>query len=73
MEVFKGFLSRALHVCSEKYLAQEMKFLTIVFVESGHSITVSEKIAKEYINSVTPINEKENIGKIKTNKIVKLP
>ena len=27
MGVFKGFLSRALHICSENYLAQEIDFL----------------------------------------------
>ena len=47
MEVFKGFLSRALHICSEKYLAQETwKFEINVFVENGHGITVLEKATK---------------------------
>ena len=26
MKVFKGFLSQAPHICSEKYLSQEIKF-----------------------------------------------
>ena len=48
MGVFKGFLSHALHICSESYLAQEIEFLINVFAENGHSITVLEKVAKEY-------------------------
>ena len=37
--VFKGFLSRALHICLENYLAQEMDI-----DENGHSITVLERV-----------------------------
>ena len=46
MRVFKGFLSRALHICSENYLALEIEYLINVFVENGHSITVLEKVTK---------------------------
>ena len=46
MGVFKGFLSRALHICSENHLPQEIDFLINVFVENGHSITVLEKVTK---------------------------
>ena len=55
MGVFKGFLSRALHICSESYLAQEIEFLINVFAKNGHSITVLEKVAKEYMNNITSI------------------
>ena len=34
MGVFKAFLSRALHICSENYLAKEFEFLINVFVEN---------------------------------------
>ena len=60
MGVFKGFLSRALHICSESYLAQEIEILINVFEENGHSITVLEKVAKEYINNITSVKEKVN-------------
>ena len=73
MGVFKGFLSRALHICSENYLAQEIQFLRNVFVENGHSITVLEKVTKEYMNNITPVNEKLNVETIKHGEIVKLP
>ena len=46
MEVIKGFLSLALHICLEEYLAQETKFEINVFVENGHGITVLEKATK---------------------------
>ena len=71
--VFKGFLSRALHICSESYLAQEIEFLINVFAENGHSITVLEKVAKEYMNNITSVKDKVNIETIKNSKIVKLP
>ena len=73
MGVFKGFLSRALHICSENYLAQETEFLIKVFAKNGHSITVLEKITKEYMNNITSLKEKVNVETIKNNKIVKLP
>ena len=73
MGVFKGFLSRALHICSESYLAQEIEFLLNVFAENGHSITVLEKVAKEHMNKITSAKEKVNIETIKNSKIVKLP
>ena len=46
MGVFKGFLSRALHICSENYLALEIEYLINLFVENGHSSTVLEKVTK---------------------------
>ena len=73
MGVFKEFLSRALHICSESYLVQEIEFLINVFVENGHSITVLEKVAKEHMNNITSVKEKVNIEAIKNSKIVKLP
>ena len=57
--VFKWFLSRALHICSDNYLAQEIEFLI--------------NVTKEYMNNITPMKEKVNIETIKNNKIVKLP
>ena len=73
MGVFKGFLSRALHICSENFLAQEIECLIKVFAENGHSITVIEKVTKEYMNNITPGKEKVNTDTIKNDKIVKLP
>ena len=47
MGVFKRFLSRALHICSENYLAQEIDFLINDFAENGHCITVLEKVSQK--------------------------
>ena len=73
MGVIKGFLSRALHICLENYLAQEMQFLINIFAENGHRITVLEKVTKKYINNITSKKVKANIEIIKNDKIVKLP
>ena len=58
MGLFKGFLSRALDICSESYLAQEIEFLINIFAENGHDITVLKKVTKEYMNNITPVKEK---------------
>ena len=34
--IFKGFVSRAKKLCSEKYLDDELNFLVDMFVENGH-------------------------------------
>ena len=73
MGVFNGFLSRALHICSENYLAQKIDQLINVFAENGHSTTVLEKVTKKYMNNITSNKEKVNIETIKNDKIVKLP
>ena len=71
--VIKRFLSRALHICSENYLAQEIQFLINIFAENGHRITVLEKVTKKYMNNITSKKVKANIEIIKNDKIVKLP
>ena len=43
MGVFKGFLSRALKICLQIYLAQEIQFSINVFAENRHNITTLEK------------------------------
>ena len=73
MGVFKGFLSRARHICSENYLAEETEFLIKVFEQNGHSIIVLGKVTKKYMNNITSKKEKVNIETIKNDKILKLP
>ena len=51
MGVFKKFLTRTLPICSEKHLAQETEFL----INVEHSITVSERVIKEYMNNITTV------------------
>ena len=63
MGVFKAFLSRALHICSENYLTQEIEFLVNVFAEK------SPKIYEQH----TSKKENVNIETIKNDKVVKPP
>ena len=44
--IFKGFISRAKSICSPKYVKEEIRFLTNVFVENGYDRTRLEKIVK---------------------------
>ena len=46
--VFKGFLVRALRICSTQYLEDEIQFLVDVFVENGHDRRMLEKIVETY-------------------------
>ena len=58
MDVYKGFLSGALHTCSGNHLAQEIEFLINVLAGNGHSIAVLEKVKKKYMNNITSNKEK---------------
>ena len=64
--IFKGFASRANKLCSEKYIEEELNFLTDMFVEDGHDRNHLNSLVKENKHQA-PKNE--NTG---TN-IVKLP
>ena len=44
MRVFKGILSGALNNCSDKCLAQEIKFLINAFAGNEYNNTVLEKV-----------------------------
>ena len=72
MDVYKGFLSGALHTCSGNHLAQEIEFLINVLAGNGHSIAVLEKVKKKYMNNITSNKEKINIETIKNDKTIKL-
>ena len=57
--VLKGFVLCALLICSEIYLAQEIKCLINFFPENGHSIAVLEKVIKGYMNNIASVKEKK--------------
>ena len=42
--IFKGFLARATKICSEKYLREEIEYLTDIFCENGHDRKTLQKI-----------------------------
>ena len=49
VSVFKGFLSRAYKICSERYIDEEIQFLIHVFTENGYQRKTLEKITKNYL------------------------
>ena len=64
--IFKGFVSRAIRLCSGKYLDEELNFLVDMFVENGHDRNYSNSIINENKHQA-PNNEN------KDSKITKLP
>ena len=54
--VFKGFVHRALKICSEKHLKNELDFLIEVFVENGYDINKLQNIVKQISNKSTQMN-----------------
>ncbi|XP_065645218.1 uncharacterized protein LOC136075711 [Hydra vulgaris] len=73
MGVFKGFLSRAVKICSKKYLDDEIQFLINMFAENGHDRLKLETTAKNYIQKRINLS-KINYNKTETFKYtVKLP
>ena len=42
--IFKEFLARATKICSEKYLREEIEYLTDIFCENGHGRKTLQKI-----------------------------
>ena len=66
--IFKGFVSRAKKLCSEKYLEEELKFLIDMFAENGRD--------RNYLSSIIIIKEdKYQAPKIENthSNIAKLP
>ena len=51
VSVFKGFLSRAYKICSERYIDEEIQFLIDVFTENGYEKQTLEKITKNYFKA----------------------
>ena len=73
VSIFKGFLSRAYKICSERYIDEEIEFLIDVFTENGYKRKTLEKITKNYLNGLQnpPFNNKDASEYI--NKALKLP
>ena len=70
--IFKGFIARALRICSTKNLNDEVTFLIDVFVQNGHDRGELVNIADTYITQwnhpKTPVDEQ-----VEEIKVVKLP
>ena len=64
MGVFKGFLSRAYKICTEKHLQSEIDFLIDIFTENGHNRNTLTNIATEYLWNINKPKDKK--AKIRT-------
>ena len=73
VSVFKGILSRAYKICSERYIDEEIQFLLDVFTENGYERKTLEKITKNYLNELQnpPVSNKDTSENV--NNVVKLP
>ena len=69
MRVFKGFLSRAYKICTEKYLQSETDFLIDIFTENGHNRNTLTNIATEYLRNInkSKSNDQNNTKNTKTS------
>ena len=73
VSVFKGFLSRACKICSERYIDEEIQCLIDVFTENGYERKTLEKTTKNYLKVLQnpTVNNKDTSEDI--SKVVKLP
>ena len=70
--VFKGFLSRAYKLCTEKHIQSEIDFLIHIFTENRHNRSTLTKIATEYLQNINqPKSNDQN--NTKNTKNIKLP
>ena len=73
MGVFKGFLSRAYKICTEKYLQSEIDFLIDIFTENGHNRNTLTNIATEYLRNINKPKSNDQNNTKNTKNIIKLP
>ena len=57
--IFKGFVHRAMIICSDKYIKDELAFLKNVFVENGYKENILWKIIEEETSKSTQQNTKK--------------
>ena len=72
VSVFKGFLSRAYKVCSERYIDEEIQFLIHVFTENGYQRETLEKITKNCLKVLQNPHVKNDTS-ADISKVVKHP
>ena len=73
VSVFKGFLSRAYKICSERYTDEEIQFLIDVFTENGYERKTLEKITRNYLKELQNPPGNNNDTSEDISKTVKLP
>ena len=72
MGVFKGFLSRAYKICTEKHLQSEINFLIDIYTEYGHNSNTLTNIATEYLRNINK-PKSNNQNNTKNTENIKLP
>lgn len=70
--IFKGFIHRALKICSDNYVDLEMQFLVDVFVENGYDRVQLKKMVNEMKNKFTN-NSSTTANDDNTSKTITLP
>ena len=73
MGVFKGFLSQACKICTEKYLQNEIDFLIDIFTENGHNRNILTNTATEYLRNINKPKSNDQNNTRNTKNIIKLP
>ena len=73
MGVFKGFLSRAYKICTEKHLQSEIDFLIDIFTENGHNRNTLTNITTEYLQNINKPRSNDQNNTKNTKNIIKLP
>ena len=72
--VFIGFVNRAMTICSEKYITQEINFLINVFIENGYNREELEKLVRQIkVKKSTPQEEIRTTENSETKQTVTLP
>jgi len=73
--VFKGFVNRALKICSSIYIQEELEFLVNVFIENGYKESELRKVIKETKSKSSKSNEEphKNSSLTDDNPTITLP
>ena len=74
--IFKGFVHRAINICSPQHLMDELNFLKTVFIENGYKETELSRIIEEVKRKNDQIQhreEEDNGTEEETNGLVSLP
>ena len=72
--IFKGFLNRAMSLCSEKYIEPEIDFLVNVFIENGYEENELLKIVRQVkLKRNEEQSSNNDIGPTQTSQTITLP
>ena len=74
--IFKGFVTRAMRICSSQYLQAELDFLINVFVENGHDVNKLKSIVtamQPAEATIEPADESSSASESTHTVVVRLP